>query len=663
MRMLILSVFFSLLNFAFLSAQKTDPILFTVDGTPVHQSEFEYIYTKTNGTNVNYSKESLEEYLDLYINFKLKVQKAREMKLDTIVSLQKELAGYRRQLADSYLIDREVTDKLVEEAFERKQQDVDLSHILIKLAPNASPADTLKAWQKALEAKKELEKNVGAFNIVARKYSEDKSVAKNGGHIGWVTALFPNGFYDLETAAYTAPIGQPVGPVRASDGYHVIVVHQRRPAWGEIEVAHILVRLDKHPDQIKARQLIDDIYERLEKGADFNQQAREYSEDKVTAKKGGYLGFFGINRYEKPFEQAAFSLAKDGDYTKPVKTSIGWHIIKRISKKDLSNKQLMQSVLRNKIKTDKRFELAKKAMIERIKKEGNFKQNRTTLDQFIATLQADTSRSFLTYKWKAPENPSNEELFSFGKNSMVVTLGDFENYLQRASRIRQQKARQGLRAVVEYLYDQFVGENALKYEEKRLEEKYPEFKSLMREYEEGVLLFEVTRMEVWDKASQDTAGLEAFYEKNKNNYQWKERALVSEFSLVENAKEKINQIRDFCKTHKPDEVLQSFNGNGPEQILTYKPGKYEKGRNDILDKMEWKPGVLSPVRINKRNKSYEFFKIEQIIPPTQKSLQEARGYVVADYQDYLEKQWIEALKNEYKVELNRKVFNKMIRKK
>ena len=359
-----------------------------------------------------------------------------------------------------------------------------------------------------MEAKKILDSNK-SFGNVAKMYSEDKSVSKNNGHIGWVTVLFPSGFYPLETAAFTIEENAISNPIRTNAGYHILKVHDRRPARGEVEVAHILVRLDKNPDTIKARKKIDEAYEKLTSGGDFNEVAKEYSDDKITAKKGGYLGFFGINRYEKSFEDAAFALAADGDYSKPIQTTAGWHIIKRISKKQGQSLQMMKSALQNKVKADARFELAKTAMVERIKKEGNFKENRTTLENFIASLQADTSNTFLTYKWKAPENPSKETLYSFG-NSMNVSLGDFERHLQGASRIRQQRARQGIEAVVMHLYDQFVGENAMKFEEKQLEKKYPEFKSLMREYEEGVLLFEVTKMEVWDKASQDTVGLQAF---------------------------------------------------------------------------------------------------------------------------------------------------------
>ncbi len=655
----LLILFFATTLCTGLFAQK-DEVLFSVSDVPVHVSEFKYIYSKTNGQKADFSKASLQEYLDLYTNFKLKVKKGKDLQLDTISALKQELEGYRRQLADSYLIDREVTEKLVQEAYERSNQDVELSHILVRVAETASPADTLAAWNKIMDAKKKLESGT-AWSDVALASSDDKSAKTNQGKVGFVTALFPNGFYALETAAYSAPLNKVAGPVRTNSGYHLVMAHSRRPARGEVEVGHILIRLDKHPDGIKARMKIDSAFAELKAGGNFEDIAKKYSDDKTTIAKGGYLGFFGINRYEKAFEDAAFGLGKDGDYTAPVQTAAGWHIIRRISRKENETFQQKKSFLQNKVKEDARFEIARKAMVQRIKKEGNFKEHPTTLRDFVATLEADTSKSFLTYKWKAPEQPSTEPLFSFGE-VQKITLGDYAEYAAKASRKRQQLANQGIASVANRLLEDMVDEQALKFEERQLETKYPEFKSLMREYEEGVLLFEVTKMEVWDKASQDTVGLQQFFETAKSKYRWEERATVSQYSLVEKEQQKINEIREFASINPVEVVLAKYNPADGEKILTWQEKTYEKGKNEVLSKMPWQVGSLSPVEISKRDKSYNFFKVEKLVPPGQKSLQEARGYVVADYQDYLEKQWLEQLKKEYKVKMNEKVFNGMVKK-
>lgn len=648
---------FSLSVFAQNGANE-DPILFSVDDTPIHVSEFEYIYKKTNGDKATFSKESLQEYLDLYIKFKLKVERAKEMQLDTVPSLIQELAGYRRQLADSYLIDREVTEKLIKEVYEHSKEDVDLSHILISCAPDAAPQDTMIAYQKALEAKEKINSG-NRFDEVARTYSKDKSVEKNGGRIGYVTALFPNGYYELEKAAYSAIIGKVHGPIRSSAGYHILKVHDRRPARGEMEVAHILTRFDKHGgDIIKARQKMDSLYLKLEAGEKWETVARDYSDDKLTANKGGYIGFFGINRYEKAFEDAAHSIEKDGEYSKPFQSSIGWHIIRRHKKKGLEPFNVAKPRLENKIKKDNRYELAKAAMIERIKSAADFMEFQPAYQAFVDSLDDE----FLTYKWKAPTEKSNDILFAFG-TELKVSVAEFADYLQRSSRKRIRMAsNKSVPEAIEELYNDYVGENALKYEERQLDKKYPDFKALMREYEEGILLFEATKILVWDKASQDTVGLKAFYEKNQANYQWNRRVNVSHYYLKDGSKHLIAQVREMVKGNPSTYVLSHFNTDPNSPILSARDRTYEKGRNPLLDAITWEIGGMTKTEIAKRDKALNFMKIEKVLEPAQKTLKDARGYVVADYQDELEKAWIKELKSNHKVKINDDVFDGLVKK-
>jgi len=635
-------------------AQKEDPVLFTVEDTPVHQSEFVYIYTKTNGKNADFSQASLQEYLDLYVKFKLKVQKAKEMKLDTIPQLMNELAGYRRQLADSYLIDKEVTEKLLQEAYEHSKQDVDISHVLISLRPDAGPEEAQAAYAKALEVKARLGKE--DFATVAKEVSGDKSAQNNGGHIGFVTALFPNGFYELEKAAYSLEVGKVSGPVRTSAGYHILKVHSRRPARGEMEGAHILLRTqDKNPAAVKVR--IDSLYNALKDGAGFDDLARQFSEDSRTAPQGGYVGFFGINKYNRSFEDAAFALQEDGAFTKPVETSVGWHIIKRISHRGIQPYNIEKSRLENQVKKDSRFEEAKLAMVENIKKEAGLKEYPEVLEGFAAGL-ADT---FLTFRWRAPEEGGEALLFTFGPD-FKVTLADFTSYLERATRKRMRGGEDtDIPALVEELYRDFVNEKAMAYEEKNLEKKYPDFKSLMREYEEGILLFEATKLLVWDKASQDSAGLAEFYKLIEGKYRWEERAVTSIYKLDDRFKDRLDEVRDFAATHSPKEVMDKYSGEDPP-MLRHEAKTMEFSVYPEFKGMEWKAGALSQSEPDPRGRHIKFVKIEEILPAAMKTLDEARGYVVADYQDYLESQWVEQLRKEYKVDIHQKAFDKLVKK-
>jgi peptidyl-prolyl cis-trans isomerase SurA len=637
-----------------LVAQSDDPVLFTVAGNPVHVSEFEYIYTKTNGKEADFSEKSLEEYLDLYVRFKLKVQRAKEMQLDTIPSLKKELDGYRRQLADSYLIDKEVTEKLTREAYERAKQDVEISHVLVSVDANAAPEDTLEAYNKALAIRSRILKGED-FSEVAKALSDDKSAANNGGYIGFVNVLFPNGFYKLETAAYTLPIGELSQPVRTNSGYHILKVHSRRPARGEMEAAHILIRSEKNPDD-GGKTLIDSLYQLLETGASFESLAKEYSEDGRTASKGGYIGFFGINRFQAAFEDIAFALEENDAYSAPVQTSVGWHIIKRISRRTIQPYAIEKSRLQTQIKRDARHEQARLAMIARIKEEAGLEENKEVLTSFVDTLP----ENFLTFKWKAPKVKSSKTLFQLGPD-FKVSLGEFTDYLGSASRQRIRMGRSTpIPQAVDQLYKDFVDMSCMKYEEQQLEKKYPEFKMLMGEYEEGILLFEATKMEVWDKASQDTAGLKVFHQRVKDNFRWDERAVAVTYNVISEAAGKVDTIRAFAQEHSTDEVLAMFNSE-EKTIVTADNRTVEKKKNDLFFQMPWKAGEVSEVKQTPRSKGLYFTKIEDILPARNKTLDEARGYVIADYQDYLETQWVKQLKDKYKVEIKQKVFNKLIK--
>ncbi len=635
----------------------TDPILFSVEDDQIPLSEFVYIYSKTNGLKADFGRPSLAEYLDLYKKFKMKVRRAREMKLDTIPSLKTELAGYRKQLASNYLIDKEVTNQLIQEAYDRIQEDVRVSHILVKLNESASPEDTVIARKKIVEAQKMLASGK-SFLEVAKLFSEDESTANNGGDLGFFTALFPSGFYAMETAAYKTPIGKVSDIIRTKLGYHLVRTTERRPARGEIEVAHILVKKIQGDNSADARTKIDSIYYALKKGGDFDALAREFSEDKLSAAKGGNIGFFGINRYESAFEEAAFGLFADGDYTKPFETSSGYHIVKRISKRGQDAEDLAKRRLEPLVKRDQRFELAKTSMIAKIKSDIGVEEKNDVLIRYTQ-MQND---SFFTFLWRPQAGKlASKTILKLGKNK-EIPVSAFEDYLlKNAGKRVNQKRTNDLVSGIRALYDEFIQDECIKFEESQLEDKYPDFKALMREYQEGILLFEATKRIVWDRAGQDSIGLEAFFNKEaRNKYQWGERARVTYYSVKSGDTKLLEEVRDYADNQPSDKVLNKFNSKD-EAIVSTREFIYEHGKNPAIDEMVWKPGTLSYNEEDKRNKGWNFMKIEEILPPAPKTLDEARGYVIADYQDKLEKDWIQELKERYNVKVNQQVFESLIK--
>ena len=640
-------------NFLFITGAtfaQEDQVLFSVNGNDVLVSEFDYIYNKNNGEEADYSQESLEEYLDLYTKFKLKVEKAKDMGLDTVKRLQNELEGYRKQLASSYLVDKEVSEKLINEVIERSSTDVEVSHIFVASPSSASVQKKEAALEKVNSIYGELQRGK-AFDEMAKRFSEDKRSAMKGGALGFYVAMLPAGFYEFESAMYDTPIGEYSAPIQSKLGYHIIKVTGNRPARGELEVSHILIKKETKG----SKNTIDSLYKVLNKGQDFGKLAAAYSEDPNTNTKAGYLGFFGINKFDKDFEDAAFRIANDGDYSPPISTQFGYHIIKRHSKKVETDEAKRRRKIQGIISKDERFAAAKKGLVKKIIEEVDLQQNKVALAKFTSYLDEE----FYSYKWKVPENLEDLDLLKIG-DSYTKTLSDFANYCKKdtKSRLRFNKAAP-LDESVDALYEKYLDERMLAYEESNLANKYPEFKALMREYEEGILLFEATKMEVWDKASQDTVGLEKFYMENKDNYMWDERLEVEDVVINTTDSKLLSKIMKKSKKNDLQTLMNTFNKDGNEIISVSNRVLQKESKG--ADMIPWgKVGATTEMKSNEG--THTFTKVKSVMPPVHKSLKEARGYIIADYQDLLEKNWIGELMNDFKVELNEGVFNSLIKK-
>ncbi|MBK9270606.1 MAG: peptidylprolyl isomerase [Saprospiraceae bacterium] len=648
----ILSIWFSINSIVF--SQSNDPVLFTIQNQPVKVSEFEYIYTKNNGKEADFSKASLEEYLNLYIKFKLKVQAARDMKLDTIPTLIKELEGYRQQLTTNYLNDKEVTDKLAKEVYERQKKDLKISHILFSLNNSATPSDTLKAYEAAMQAYREIMKSK-EWDAAVKKYSNDLNTAQQGGSLGWVTAMLPDGFFHFENTIYQLKKGEISYPVRSRLGFHLIRLDDIRPARRKMEAAHILFRKSiKGKPDILAKGKVDSAYQVLSKGGNFEELARLLSEDKTTSMTGGTIGYFGINQYESSFEDAAFALERDGQVSAPVETSIGWHLIKRLKREEELPYERAKKKIQSDISRDSRFKEAQGSLIGKIKAEAGYSENAAALDRFAAAM--DTN--FFTYKWKAPEFEKQEELGAIGNIKMTNT--EFAEFVKSNTRLRVQGSDdQDVKQAIRKLFDEMVAQKCLQYEEGRLEDKYPEFKSLMREYREGILLFEATKNVVWDRAAEDSLGLRMFYEKNKSKYQWDERAIVYYVAIDTPDNKIVGKIQKYMQKKTVSAGLDKFDQK--REFISFQKSTVEKKNKETYEGLEFKKASMTGLNKNASGKGYHFKKIEQILPPSTKTLDEARGFIIADYQDYLEALWVDELKAKYPVNVNQETLNALVK--
>lgn len=633
-----------------------DEVLVKIGNEKITKSEFLNIYRKNNVNNEVIDKKSLEEYLELYINFRMKVMEAESLGMDTVKAFIQELDGYRTQLAQPYLTDEAATEKLIREAYDRMLQDVRASHILIRLASDAPPADTLAAYRKVMEISRKIEEGTD-FGDLAVTYSDDPSskdrpaspnrppMKGNRGDLGYFTVF--DMVYPFENGAYNTPVNNVSQPVRTDFGYHLIKVTDKKKAMGKVQVAHILVTFPPEPtpdDSLRIKEEALAAYQEILDGADFSDVVKKYSDDKGTAEKGGILPYFGVNRMIPEFITEVSRLENIGEVSPPFLSSYGWHIVKLIDKKGIGTFEEVQSEIKQKIARNDRAKVSRESFINQLKKEYSF----TEYPENMAELLNVVNDSLIEGTW----NPGVA-------SGMTKSLFEIDNkgYTQEEFAVYLSKNQKGLsdnvsvENAVRSIYKKYVDERIIAYEDSGLEEKYPEFGMLMKEYRDGILLFELTDKKVWSKAIQDTSGLEGFYDANKNNYMWGPRVEATVYSIT-NPKE-VKAVRKLVSKGIPNNDILDRINNDSLMILTIVRDKFQAGDAQVIDSVEWITGISENVVINGVT---SFAVIHQVLGPEPKLLSEARGIITADYQNFLEQEWIMELRRKYPFEINQVVL-------
>lgn len=625
-----------------MTAQNNQATVLTLAGESTTLEEFENIFRKNNRDSV-ITRQSLDEYMELFINFKLKVKEARDLKMDTVSKFKTELEGYRAQLARPYLTDSEVLNGLIREAYDRQCNEIRAKHILIKCDPLASAEDTLRAYNRILALRDRIVAGAD-FETVARGKdgSEDPSVKDNGGDLGYFTAF--QMVHQFEDAAYSTPVGQVSMPVRTRYGYHIIFVEDKRPARGEIRAAHIMVKPGTDADADKnAEAKINEIYQKAISGeSTFEDLASKFSDDGSSAKKGGELPWFGAGKMVMEFEDAAFALQKDGEISKPFKTSFGWHIVKRLGYKPTPPFEEVEKELKGKVSKDGRAEKTKASFITKLKKEYNYTFNDAALKPLLAKVDTTVFEGVV----KAKGGDLKKTMFTI--NGEQYKVKEFVDYMKKRGGFKsKQTPREYLQAqAVKYAEDKLLA-----YEDKQLEQKHSAFRLLMKEYREGILLFELTDQKVWSKAVKDTTGLHQFYEKNKQNYMWPERAEVTIYTCSD--QKVAARVREMLAAGKDRSEIAGELNKDTQLNLQIEEGTFAKDDRELMTQIPWQKGLSGNLAIDDQVVMVD---VKNILPVSQKKLTEAKGLITSDYQNYLESEWIKDLRSKYKFEVNRDIL-------
>ena len=574
----------SLMSFA-----QEDKVLLTINGEPVMLSEFLYIYEKNNQES-SLEKKSMEEYLDLFINFKLKVTEAIAQGVDTTEAFAKELDGYRAQATPKYMQDNEAIDSLVTLSYNRKANIRRAAHIAIQCPMDADSA-TLAAAEAKIQLARErvttgVEKKVKkgrkwvtvrepeAFADVAREMTEDQAGKENGGELGWIEVF--RFVYPFEDAVYTTPVGEVTKVFRSPYGLHIALVEEERP-FEEVHAAHIMKMMPRGGEgttAMDAKKQVDSLYQVVLAGADFAEVATANSDDKGSATRGGDLGWFGRGMMVQPFENITFDMTP-GEISEPFPTRFGWHFVKLYDKRGIQPLDSMRQQLLAQVKRDARYQEAEKSFIKKTRAEYNL-----------------------------PAEMTDDEV--------------------RA------------------------------YADAHLEEKYADLRNLVREYHDGILLFDVSLREVWDKANKDTEGLATFFKANKKNYTWDEPRFKG-YMIYAKDEVSAKAAKQIVKTANPDSVMSYIDQRINVDSVTYvriEKGLWTKGKNAAVDKYGFK------------NKEADYTPTEEfpIVVPVGKVIKapqeytDVRGQVTTDYQDHLEKLWVATLREKYPVVVNEDVL-------
>ncbi|HPF03156.1 MAG TPA: peptidylprolyl isomerase [Bacteroidales bacterium] len=623
-----------------------EKVLMTIAGREVTAGEFLRMYRKSLEPGQTGSP---EEYLSLYVNFKLKVADAINEGIDTTAAFRNELNGYRNQLAQNYLTDNEIREELLRKTYQRYQTEINAWHVLVSCPENASPEDTLAAWKKA-EALRQRIVSGEPFEQVARGASDDPSVKNNGGNLGYFTVF--QMITPFEEAAYNLRQGAVSHPVRTPYGYHIIKVTDKRASRGKILAAHIMKVSPPGTGEKEAKaaeDAINNIYSQLQEGASFSELARLHSDHRESAANGGRLNWFGTGELISELSEAAFAITDTGKYSRPVRTVFAWHIIKLLDRQAPGTFEETRSFLESKLNQTYLNSLSRKSFVEKLKKEYNFNVNEAAMNWFI--VNTDTSKIRGLEKYNRAKMPAGN-IYSFA--DLHFTNRDFAAYLEkRASRLATTDPGYFIKQSIETS----ISDQIIKYEDALLEEKYPDFRYLMTEFHDGILLFEISGRKIWNRVQEDSAGLHDYYESHKKEFFAPESVTAKIYTLRNSTGEKkfIRNYRKFSRKPETDSLMIGFYNRGNDSLLIIREGTFIRGDETVIDMVRWSEGS----HITRSGGFPSVVVISEVRQPQPMAFDEVQGEMINGYQGLLENRWIEQLKQRYAVTINDQVLDEI----
>ncbi|MFV0540654.1 MAG: peptidylprolyl isomerase [Aestuariibaculum sp.] len=631
-----LCLFFS----CYMNAQNANNgVLFRVDSEPVYASEFKRLYNKNIDLVQDESQKDVDEYLNLLIDYKLKIKEAKVLGLDEKPKYKQELLGYKKQLAKNFIAETKVSEALIEEAYSRMANEVKAYHILVVVPENAEPVDTLKAYKTIVKLRER------ALNEDFEKLREEVHDGKTvyGEDLGWFSAF--KMVYKFESEAYNTPVGEISQPFRTRFGYHIVYVQDKRKSRGKRTVAHIMVA---HKDnETETEQHIQEVYKKLQYGEAFESLAKQFSNDKSTASKGGILNPISSgDTGSLVFEDEVFDLKNIGDISKPFKTRFGWHIVKLYDKAPIETFETLKPELMQKIERDERSKIIDQALIDTLKKK--YKVGATPdLSYFESIL----NEKYYNRAWQLPVDfPGDKMLFSI--KDKHYTYRDFGVFLVDSQ--QRPFLKKALKDVLLDNYKSYFNKSLIAYQEENLENENEEYAAVLSEFRDGLLLFDFMETHVWSVAKTDTVILKNYYQTHKEKYTVPEKAEV--IIATSPSKQIIKRVQGLLEQNLPIDKMEALvKGNNKIEVV-FTEDTVGVDNEKLPRNFTFKNGVSS---IYKQHGSYNIVLVKRIIPAKQKVFGDVQGYVVSDYQTQKEAELNRKLRQKYPIEINQKILKQL----
>ena len=607
--------------------------LMTIGGETISVKEFLRVYNKNIDLVQDESQKNIDYYLNLYTNYKLKLKEARTLGFDQKESYKKEFESYKNQLSKAYTSDKEVTATLVKEAYNRTANEVKAQHILVRIQPGQ---DTLAAYEKIQALRPRMVKE--DFKSLRTALHDGKSIFVED--LGYFSAF--KMVYDFENAAFNTPLGQTSKPFRTQFGYHVVKVLNKRPSKGKVQVAHIMIANTQNDSTLVPQNRIKEIYRSIQEGDSFESLAKQFSDDKSSAAKGGVMNPFksGDIRSEI-FVNTAFGLKDIGAISEPIQTQFGWHILKLISKTPVEPFEKIKVDLEQKVKRDSRSKIIRQKMLEKLKQQYNISQ--PSLESVVALIEIND----VDDTWMVEASIEPQVFLKI--ESQEFLYKDFVDLLNKNK--RSFNVSTGKSKFISKQYALFLENNLFQYKKNNLINENEDYANVLKEYEEGLLLFDIMENKIWKGAQLDSIGLKSYY--NENTSKFKSNSKITATIARSNKKKKLKAVKKLWSQGLSTETI-SQKLNKRDQVLIFSSGDFEMDNPLIPKNMVFNKGISEIFMLDD---NYVLLNISNIETPQILSFEDAKGAVISNYQNVLEFEWLETLRNKYPIVINEEILN------